>query len=134
MRNGGGEAAAGDGGITASERQNRERIARDLTRLGVDETVCADLARRLEPLVRVLTPEAYGIVLAGVSMTHRVHRAREDAWQRSVRELSELQRLLGAFADELRKVDDVLGTLTAQRKQIDGVARRAAGPPRRMVH
>ena len=134
MRNGGDEAGAGGGGRAASERQARERVARDLARLGVDEAVCADLARWLEPLVRVLSPEAYGVALAGVSVTHRVHREREGAWQRSVRELSELQRLLGAFADELRKVDTVLGTLAAELKRSDGVGRPAAVPPRRVVH
>lgn len=134
MRNGSDEAGAGGGGNAAAERRARERVARDLARLGVDEAVCADLARRLEPLVRVLSREAYGVALAGVSVTHRVHREREGAWQRSVREISELQRLLGAFADELRKVDTVLGTLTAELKRIDGVARPAAVTPRRVVH
>ena len=134
MRNGSGEAGAGGGGNGTSERRARERVARDLARLGVDEAVCADLARRLEPLVRVLSPEAYGVALAGVSVTHRVHREREGAWQRSVRELSELQRLLGVFADELRKVDVVLGTLTAELKRTGGVARRSVVTPRRLVH
>lgn len=134
MRNGSGEAGAGGGGPPASERQARERIARDLVRLGVDEAMCADLARRLEPLVRILTPEAYGVALAGVSMTHRVHREREGAWQRRVRELSELERLLGTFADELRKIDTVLDTLTAELRRIDGVVRLAAVAPRRVVH
>ncbi len=134
MRNGGRDARAGDGGNAAFERRTRDRVARDLAQLGVEEAVCAELARRLEPLLRVLSPEAYGVALAGVSLTHRVHREREGAWRNSVRELSELQRLLGAFADELRKVDAVLGTLSAELKRIDGVTRPAAVALRRVVH
>lgn len=134
MRNGSGEAGAGGSGNGTSERRARERIARDLVRLGVDEAVCAELARRLEPLVRVLSKDAYGVALAGISVTHRVHREREGAWQRSVRELSDLQRLLDGFADELRKVDTALGTLTAELKRIEAVAQPTAVRPRRLVH
>jgi hypothetical protein len=134
MRNGNGDEGAGTSGTSVQERNGRQRVARDLARLGVDESVCAELARRLEPLVRVLSPEIYGVTLAGVSLTHRVHREHAAALERSVRELSELQRLLGALAEELQKVDELVGVLTAQVKGFRAAARPAAGPPRRLVH
>lgn len=134
MRNGSGDDGVGTSGNAARDRQGRQRIARDLARLGIDERVCAELAGGLEPLVRLLSPEVYGVALASVSVTHRVHRDREAALERSVREISELQRLLGALTDELRKVDELVGVLTAQMKRIRGGVENFAVTPRRLVH
>ena len=134
MRNGNGDAGAGTSGNGARERHGRQRVARDLARLGVDESVCSELARRLEPLVRLLSPEVYGVTLAGVSLTHRVHHDRAAALEQSVREISELQRLLGALAEELQKVDELVGVLTTQVKGFRAAAQSAAVPPRRLVH
>jgi hypothetical protein len=106
----------------------------ELRRLGVAEAVCPELARRLAPLVRVLSPEFHAVALAGVSIAHRVHREREAALEGSIREITELQRLLCTFADELSKLDEALCALTAQRENPDVAAVTATAPLQRRLH
>lgn len=132
MRKWGEDEAVTDHGT--SEDVAQERIASELRRLGVADAICSELARRLEPLVRVLSPEVYGIVLAGVSLTHRLHREREATLARSVRGITELPRLLGTLAEELRKLDEALGVLTVQRKRPEAAVATPSVPPRRLLH
>lgn len=97
-------------GAESSER--RERIQRDLARLGVAAELRDELSRRLEALAPNLTEEGYDAALAGVALAHGV--TREDGRpSRSRREFEELQRLLAGFSDELRKVDEALRILGA---------------------
>jgi hypothetical protein len=95
-----------------AQARERDRIAGDLERLGVGEGVREELSRRLEALARNLSEDAYDAALAGVALAHAVHREGEDALRKSVRDLQEVQRLLGAFSDEMRKLDDALQILS----------------------
>lgn len=135
MRKRSGDEEAGAGGHGSLEDRVRGRIAGELGKLGIDDSVRSELAARLEPLLRGLSPEFYGAVLAGVSITHRVHGEREAEWQRNVLELSEIHRLLGVFSEELRRLDAALQKLMDRELQRDEVAPPArVALPRRRLH
>ena len=95
-----------------SPARGPESIRRDLERLGVADAVREELSRRLETMARHLSDDAYDAALAGVALAHALHREGEDALRKSVRDLHQLQHLLGAFSDEMRKLDDALQILT----------------------
>lgn len=111
----------------------RAGIEAELARVGVTGDVQAELARRLEPLVRTLDAHAWDAALAGVALAHGLHREHEQALARSLRDLAHVQRLLGAFAEEMEKLDEALALLTAHVKRLRVRTRRPARPPR-VVH
>jgi hypothetical protein len=114
-------------GTSAGRRSDLlERLRGDLLRLGVDDEVREELARRLEVVTRRLSPEAYDSALAGAVLAHGLHREGEDALRRSVRDLNEIQRLLGAFGDEMRKLEEALEILGTYLKRMRSRAARPA--------
>jgi len=125
---------AGGGGRKAGrqgrEPTPRERIAGELAELGVAEEAQPELSRRLEPLSRVLAAGAWEAALAGVALAHGLHREQEQALRRSVRDLGEVQRLLGAFAEEMGKLDEALAILTTYVKRMRARSGPAAPRPR----
>ncbi len=92
--------------------RDRQQIERDLERLGVTEDLRDALCRRLEPIASTLSDDAYQAALAGIAAAHDVHRVGEAALERSMGDLREIQRLLGAFSDEMRKLDEALRVLS----------------------
>ena len=112
----------GDGSARGKTGE-RTRIRDDLARVGVDEDVREELARRLEALARRLSPDAYDAALAGAALAHGMHREGEEVLRRSVRDLHEIQRLLGAFGEEMRKLDEALQILTTYVKRMRSRAR-----------
>ena len=103
----------------------RDRVERDLARLGVDGPARAEIAQRLAAMSAGLSPESYGAALAGVALACGVYRPREEALARSARELVEIERLLGAFGEELQRLEDALRALSSSVE-----AARAEAPPR----
>lgn len=101
-----------EGRARARSDERLERIQADLARLGVAEEVRGDLARRLETVARHLSPDAYDAALAGVAVAHGLHHEEEQVLRRSLRDLEEIHRLIGAFSDELRKLDEALRILS----------------------
>ncbi len=94
-------------------RNRRAQIQHDLARLGVATEACESLARRLEALEPTLSPDAYRAALTAAALAEGMHAQERQALQRSVRELREMERLLDAFSDEMRKLDEALQTLAA---------------------
>jgi hypothetical protein len=92
--------------------RDRQQIERDLERLGVGAELRDALCRRLEPIAPTLSEDAYQAALAGVAAAHDVHRVGEAALERSMGDLREIQRLLGAFSEEMRKLDGALRVLS----------------------
>jgi hypothetical protein len=120
---------------SAADRRNgdaRARICADLERLGVAVEMQEAIARRLEALARTLAPAAYEAALAGAALAHGVHRENEQALRESVRDLGEIQRLLGAFSEETRKLDEALQILTTYVKRMRSRTRPPERP--RIVH
>lgn len=97
----------------SSPIRSAERIRADLEKRGVAAEFSQALSRRLESVLVGLPPEAYEALLAGVALAWREGRPAECAALPSRVELDEMQRLMGDFAGELRKLDEALELLTA---------------------
>jgi hypothetical protein len=122
-------------GRTAAREEGAAAVARaasDLARLGVAESVRDELAARLAVLARTLSPEAYDAAVAGAVLAHAVHRESEQVLRRSVRDLGEIQRLVGAFSEEMGKLDEALQILTTYVKRMRARARPTERP--RLLH
>ncbi|RIL06497.1 MAG: hypothetical protein DCC71_06760 [Proteobacteria bacterium] len=93
--------------------RDRARIQADLERLGVPKPLREALGQRLADLAADLPEDAYRAALAGVAAAHDVHRLGEESAQRTLRDYQEIQRLLGAFSGEMKKLDEALRVLAA---------------------
>ena len=114
--------------------KDAKRIREDLEKLGVAPDFSQTVSERLERFSGELPAETYGAVLSGVAMAYGIHRRRLQGFQKTARDLDEVQRLMGGFASELRKLDEALRMLatyvTRMRKQ---TANRAV-PEDRVLH
>lgn len=112
--------------------RDRQQIRRDLERLGVGEELRDALCRRLEPIAVTLSEDAYQAALAGIAAADEVHCVGEAALERSMGDLREIQRLLGAFSDEMRKLDEALRVLSTY---VQRIRTKSSAPVRpRSVH
>jgi len=93
--------------------RHRERIGADLRRRGVASEFSASICDRLAPFSEDLTPELYDAVLSGVAMAYGVHRRGVEASRENGPNVREVERLMGGFVSELRKLDETLETLAA---------------------
>jgi len=109
-----------------------QQIRRDLERLGVRDELRDALCRRLEPIASTLSEDAYQAALAGIAAANEVHCVGEAALERSMGDLREIQRLLGAFSDEMRKLDEALRVLSAYVQRMRTQSSAPARP--RSVH
>lgn len=117
---------------TASPARDPQQIRRDLERLGVGAELRDALCRRLEPIAATLSEDAYQAALAGIAAANEVHCVGEAALERSMGDLREIQRLLGAFSDEMRKLDEALRVLAAY---VQRMRTKTSAPARpRTVH
>lgn len=127
MREQGDGGSAGAGGAGRGRGAAVARLRAELTQLGVTASALEPLARRLAPMIGGLSDEAYAAALAGVALAHAVHGEQEGALRRSVRELAEIERLLGAFGEELCRLDEALRLLSREVRRDE-----APAPPRRL--
>lgn len=109
------------------EARDRARIERDLDRLGVSAELRALLSRRLETLAPTLSDEAYRAALAGALVAHDLHEQSVRHVERSARDYQEIQRLLGVFSAEMKKLDEALRVLSAY---VQRMRARAKAPAR----
>jgi hypothetical protein len=98
---------------SARADRHRERIRADLSRRGVASEFSASICDRLAPFSEDLTPELYDAVLSGVAMAYGVHRRGAEASRENGTNFREVERLMGGFVSELRKLDETLETLAA---------------------
>ena len=112
--------------------RDRARIEQDLERLGVADALRDALATRLEALAPSLSEDAYQAALAGVAAAHDVHRIGEEGRLRNARDYQEIQRLLGVFSGEMKKLDQALRVLSSYVQNM----RKRAQPrePKATVH
>jgi len=130
MQDQGGDGVRGAGGRSAAV-EAVARVRQELAQLGVGESARDELARRLAPMIRGLSNEAYAAALAGAALAHAVRRDEEAALRQSLRELGEVERLLGAFGEELCRLDEALRMLSHEVQDGRVVA---ALPARRQLH
>jgi hypothetical protein len=117
---------------TAPRARDRQQIRRDLERLGVGAELRDALCRRLEAIAATLSDDGYQAALAGIAAANEVHCVGEAALERSMGDLREIQRLLGAFSDEMRKLDEALRVLSTY---VQRMRTKTSAPARpRTVH
>jgi hypothetical protein len=112
--------------------RDRQQIERDLERLGIGGELREALSQRLEPIAPALSEDAYQAALLGIAAANDVRRLGEAALERSMGDLREIQRLLGAFSDEMRKLDGALRVLS---NYVQRIRPKGSAPERpRSVH
>ncbi len=100
------------GRATLEPRRIEDWEAR-LAEEGVGEEWAAKMARRLESLHRELGRGSAEALIQAAVATAEV-QAEAHAWvERNMRDVREVERLLGAFSGELEKLDEVLEVLAA---------------------
>ncbi len=109
-----------------------DQIRRDLETRGISRELAPALARRLAEATEQLSGEAYDAVLTGVAIAYgRGHRNTADAAGGEAG-IEEVQRLMGAFTVELRKLEEALETLAAYVTRMRTQTR--AKQPDRVLH
>jgi hypothetical protein len=91
----------------------REQIRTDLKARGVAPELCERFSASLETEPSERGPEAYEALLDGVALVCGAQEGIDAGLVRNLRELQEAERLMGAFANELAKLDEVLEVLSA---------------------
>ena len=107
----------------------RDRIRADLAARGVAPEFCEALSERLQSQVESFDAASYLPLLDGVAAAYGVHEETSEALSSRLRELSEIERLMSAFAGELSKLDEVLNVLAAHVGRM-----RTSTPSNRILH
>jgi len=116
----------------APPARDRQQIERDLERLGVVGELREALCQRLEAIAPTLSEDAYQAALLGIAAANDVRRVGEAALDRSMGDLREIQRLLGVFSEEMRKLDGALRVLS---NYVQRMRPKSSAPERpRSVH
>lgn len=115
-----GSGAALDGVEAGAEV--RDRLRRDLEARGVDPLFADAVLTRVALVGSDASEPSWEAIVEGVEVAYRVHRNGQESLRRSLRDLSELSRLVDDFGGELKKLDEGLKMLAAylsrMRKQV----------------
>ena len=105
----------------------RARLQAELERRGVAPELAEAVAAQLAEVAPALPRARAEDLLAGAALACAVQEASPSAASaRTARDLDEVQRLMGAFAGELRKLDEALQLLATYLTRIK--ARSTPGP------
>lgn len=102
----------------------RERLSADLQGRGLPVAAADVMAARLAPELEGKPHAELESILDGVSLGFRAQSTVAKELARSSTELQEMERLMGAFAGELSKLDEVLEVLAAYLRRM-----RTTSPP-----
>lgn len=91
----------------------RQRIRSDLERRGVSPELSERLCQRVEDRAPQLDPKEYELLLDGVAAAAGAHDESGQEMSQQLRELQDIERLMGGFTKELAKLDEVLEVLAA---------------------
>ncbi len=125
------EARAEGGGRSPLEPRRLEDWEVRLLEEGVSGEWAARLAPRLEAQYRQQGPGSARALVQGAVAASEV-QAEAHAWvERNMRDVKEVERLLGAFSGELEKLDEVLEVLAAYAQRMRTKPNRK---PRHTLH
>jgi len=125
------DAPAVEGGRSPLEPRRLEDWEARLVEEGVSEEWAARLARRLEAQYLEQGPGSADALIQG-AVTAAAVQAESHAWvERNMRDVKEVERLLGAFSGELEKLDEVLEVLAAYAQRMRTKPNRK---PRHTLH
>lgn len=102
-----------------------------LVESGVSADWAPRIARRLEPLHRDPDPHAAELLIQAAVATFEVQADAHADVERNLRDVREVERLLGAFSGELEKLDEVLEVLAAYAQRM---RTKPAGRDRQTLH
>jgi hypothetical protein len=108
-----------------------EAIQADLETRGIAAPLARRLAEAIAKRVAVLDAGRYQAVVAGIALAVNAQRKEMERLRLAARELGEVQRLLGNFTDELKKLDEALETLAAY---VVRMKNPQPAQPRRVLH
>jgi hypothetical protein len=91
----------------------QQRIRVDLERRGVDEQMSESFASRLAEIASDLSASEYHAALLAMAAAYEVVQSEADELERRCRDVRQIQQLMQAFADELRKVEEGLSIVSA---------------------
>jgi len=130
-------AAAGDGcfrgsagGIRKEPRTLNDWEVR-LVEQGVSNERASRIAAQLAPAYAELGRGSAAVLLRGVMLAVEDQTEERVGVDRSLRDVREVERLLGAFSGELEKLDEVLEVLSAYAQRMRTNPNR---PPDRTLH
>ena len=90
-----------------------EKIQAELVARGIEAPLARRLAEAIAKRTAVLDAPRYQGVIAGIALAVAAQRRDVAQLRKAADELGEMQRLLGSFTDELKKLDEALETLAA---------------------
>lgn len=114
--------------------RDANRIREDLEKLGVAPEFSRSVSETLERFSEELPPGTYDAVLSGVAMAYGIHRKGLEGVKKTASDLEEVQRLMGGFASELRKLDEALRTLATYVARMRKQTADRVVPESRTIH
>ena len=99
----------------------------ELVDAGVSPQWAPRLAARLEHLDAEIEPVSRAAMLRGVAVAVEVQSEVQADVERNLRDVREVERLLGAFTGELEKLDEVLNVLGAYAQRMRAQRVKPAG-------
>ena len=117
--------------VLAPERRPVRQIRRDLLTRGVACVTAEALSTMIASKVESQDPEAYEAMLDGVALAVTSHSGAGNGITDRAGECREIERLMGSFAEELNKLDEVLQVLAAH---LTRMRTTAAPESARVVH
>lgn len=127
----GAEDAADGSAAAHAEPRSVEAWQLRLVEHGVTEEWAPRVAEQLAPLHRELGPGSAPALLQAATATFVVQREAHAEVERNLKDVREVERLLGAFSGELEKLDEVLEVLAAYAQRMRA---QPAKKPRHTLH
>jgi hypothetical protein len=121
------EASMGMNGGTRREPRTAEDFQTRLIERGVPTDSASLIAAQLVTAYAELGRGSAAALLLGATLTVDVQAAERADVERNMRDVREVERLLGAFSGELEKLDEVLEVLAAYAQRMRAKPSRPAG-------
>lgn len=102
-----------------------------LAEQGVSDEWAKRLAEQLVPAYSELGRGSAAALVRGATLTVAAQAKEKASVERSLRDVREVERLLGAFSGELEKLDEVLEVLSAYAQRMRAKPTKS---PRRTLH
>lgn len=122
-----GEASKRLTGAARSEPRTAEDWQESLIERGVSDDSAPQIAEQLVPAYAELGRGSAAALLLGATVTVEVQAVERAGVERNMRDVREVERLLGAFSGELEKLDEVLEVLAAYAQRMRAKPSRPAG-------
>jgi hypothetical protein len=126
-----GEHVVGESGKRTGRARAEPRSVEDwearLIEAGVPDETAPEIAAQLAPAYVELGRGSAAALLRGAMLTVEVQAGERAGVERSMRDVREVERLLGAFSGELEKLDEVLEVLAAYAQRMRNKPSRPAG-------